>query len=264
MSRSLIAAVVCLLVREAVALGCPIPLEPTRTAFVTAVWIGDDGPFRFLVDTGATTTVIDRSLAGRLGLPVTGILAAVSTTGALRVEESIVGELRVGRISLRHSPVLIAALPRFPNHGHLDGILGMSFFADHSVLIDVRRRCVELGVAPRRGGVTLDARDVAGRVAIDIEGLSFILDSGASFPVLMSARARSLAVPGEAMDVTSAAGPQRMRSATIPVLRIGRKIFRDVAVALAPHADPREDGLLPVTAFESVYIAADRENVVIR
>jgi predicted aspartyl protease len=231
---------------------------------VTAVWIGDKGPFRFLFDTGATTTVIDRSLARSLGLQVTGTLAAVSTTGAVSVEESIVGEMRAGKIILHHSPVLIAALPRFPSHGDLDGILGMSFFADHSVLIDVRRRCVEMGVAPPRGGVRVDARNVAGRVAIDIEGLSFVLDSGASFPVLMSARARSLAVQGEPMDVTSAAGRQRTRSATIPVLRIGRKTFRDVAVALAPHTDPREDGLLPVTAFESVYIAGDRENVVIR
>ena len=64
--------------------------------------------------------------------------------------------------------------------------------------------------------------------------------------------------------VVAALARAETEAATIPVLRIGRKIFRDVAVALAPHTDPREDGLLPVTAFESVYIAGDRENVVIR
>ena len=109
-----------------------------------------------------------------------------------------------------------------------------------------------------------DAQDVVGRVAIDIDGLNFILDSGASFPVLMSEQARSLAVEEEALEITSAAGRQRMESATIPVLRIGRKIFRDVAAALAPGTDPREDALLPIAAFESVYIAADRKSVVIR
>jgi len=128
----------------------------------------------------------------------------------------------------------------------------------------VRRRCLEIDVEPQRGGATLDAQEVVGRVAIDIEGLSFILDSGASFPVLMSPRARSLAVKAEAVEITSAAGRQRMSSATIRVLRIGRKVFRDVAVALAPGIDAREDGLLPITAFESVYISADRKSVVIR
>ena len=244
-------------------LPCTIPLEPTRTAFVTTVRIGSSGPLRFLVDTGATTTVLDRSVAERIGLRPNRMIAAVSSTGPLEVQEAIVDELRAGDVSVAQAAVLIADLPRFPNHGHVDGILGMSFFANRSMLLDVRNRCLEVDVAPPRG-MTLDAHEVVGRVAIQIEGFNFILDSAASFPVLTSTRAHALAVREGSAEITSAAGQQRVATAKIPVLHIGDMIFHDVTVAVAPARDAREDGLLPITPFATVYIAADRKSVVIQ
>ena len=257
------ALALCLAVPEAGAGECPIPLEPTGTAFVTTVRIGSEGPLRFLVDTGATITVIERSVAQRIGLQPIRTIEAISTTGTLDVQEAMVDEMRAGLVSIVHTPVLITGLPRFANHGHLDGILGMSFFAGRAVHIDLRRRCAEIDVAPPRG-MKLDAHEVVGRVAVEIEGFNFILDSGASFPVLTSAGARALVLDEGAAEITSAAGGQRVMTATIPVLRIGRMIFRDVAVALASARDPREDGLFPITPFSSVYIAADRKSVVIK
>jgi hypothetical protein len=53
-------------------------------------------------------------------------------------------------------------------------------------------------------------------------------------------------------------------TATIPVFRIGGMTFRDVAVAIAPRRDAREDGLLPITPFDAVYISADRKSVVVK
>ena len=246
----------------AVALSLVVPLQPTRTGFVTNVQIGSVGPLRFLVDTGATTTVIDRSVARRIGLRPTGTIAAVSTTGALPVEEGMLEDLRAGNISSGNTPVLIMDLPRFPNHGHLDGILGMSFFAGRAVLLDIRNRSLILDAPPPRG-TTLNAHEVVGRVAIEIEGLNFILDSGASFPVLTSSRARALAVDEGETQLTSASGQQRVPTATIPALHIGKMTLRDVAVAIAPARDAREDGLFPTTPFAAVYIAADRKSVIV-
>lgn len=263
MYRPLLTFLLCLAVREACAAGCAIPLQPTRTAFVTAVWIGSHGPLRFLVDTGATTTVVERSVADQVGLRPSRVIAAITTTGTVDVQEATVEELRAGEVTVARMPVLIAALPRFASHGHLHGILGMNFFAGRALLIDLRRRCLDVDVAAPRGTI-LEAHEVAGRVAVEVEGLSFIVDSGASFPVLTSARARALAVEDGAFDLTSASGRQRARTATLSVLRIGGTTFRDLAVALASGTDPREDGLLPITLFRSVYIAADRKVVVVR
>src|SRR5713101_2973003 len=186
MYRALMALALCLAVPAAGAGECPIPLEPTGAAFVTTVRVGSEGTLRFLVDTGATMTVIERSVAQRIGLQPTRTIEAISTTGTLDVQEAVVDELRAGSISIVRTPVLITDLPRFANHGHLDGILGMSFFAGRAVHIDIRRRCAEIDVAPPRG-MSLNAHEVVGRVAVVIEGFNFILDSGASFAVLTSA-----------------------------------------------------------------------------
>jgi len=242
---------------------CPITLEPNRTSFSTTVYIGSDGPFRFLVDTGTTITIIDRSVAERIGVQPRRSITAVSTTGAVNVEEAAARDVRAGNVYVPETTVLIADLPRFTNHGHLDGILGMSFFAGHSMLLDIRHRCLQIDVA-RPDGIPLDAHEVVGRVAIESEGLNFILDSGASFPVLTSARSRALAVEDGVAELASAAGMRRTAAATIPRLRFGRIVLRNIAAAVAPRNDPREDCLLPINLFESVYIAADRKSVILR
>jgi predicted aspartyl protease len=208
-------------------------------------------------------TVIDRSVADRIGVQSRRPVVAVSTNGAMQADEGIVDELRVANVSMRQLPVLIADLPPFTNHGRLDGILGIDFFEGRSLRFDVRKRCLEIGVdAP--AGPPLDAHEIAGRVALETEGLQFVLDSGASFPVLTSARAQALAVRGGVMDLESAAGRRRTATATLPELRIGRIVLRDVAVALVPGTDAGIDGLLPITPFASVYISADRKRVVLR
>src|SRR6476469_9632438 len=112
-----------------VGLACPIPLEPTRTAFVTSVSLGATGPFRFLVDTGSTLTVVDRAVADRLGLELIRTITAVSTTGTVETAETVIAQLQAGDVSMTGVAALVVSLPRFPSHGHLDGILGMNFFA---------------------------------------------------------------------------------------------------------------------------------------
>ena len=263
MHRILVVTALCVIAGNAGASGCRIPLQPTKTSFVTVVWIGFEGPLRFLVDTGTTTTVIDRPVAERVGLHPTRTIAAVSATGTINVEESVVEELRAGDVTVSRTPVLIVDLPRFSSHGHLDGILGMSAFARRAMMLDLRRRCLDVDVESPRGMV-LEAHEIAGRVAIEVEGLKFILDSGASFPVLKSPRARGLAAVGGTAEITTAAGRQRLTTATIPRLRIGERTFRDVAAAVAPATNPREDGLFPLVAFATVYFSADRKSVVIR
>lgn len=245
------------------AAACTIPLTPTRTAFVAAVRIGASRPLRFLVDTGSSLTVIDRSVARELAIEPERRVTAVSTTGALRADETVLENVRTGDLTLARTPALVADLPTFASHGHLDGILGMSMFNGRSVLLDLRRRCVELDGAPPRG-VPVRAHEVAGRVAIDAEGLSFVLDSGASFPVLKSPAARAFAAPAGVAEITSAAGKRNASTATIPILHVGGVVFRDVAAALALVPDDREDGLLPITFFRAIYIAANRDLVIIQ
>ena len=238
---------------------CMIPLEPTRTGFVANVRVDGRGPFRFLIDTGTTVTVVSPSV----GVEPNAAAEAMGTTGLIAVREGIARVFRAGGVEVHSLRVLVADLPRFPSHGRIDGILGMNFMEGESVLLDVRRRCLSVGSGRIEGGTLMEAEEVAGRVAVRADGLRLVLDSAASYPVLMSRRARSLATVTGTFEMTSAAGRARTESGTVGLLRIGDIVLRDLDVALIDGADPREDGLLPLTMFTTVFIAADRRTVTI-
>jgi predicted aspartyl protease len=256
----LVAAVaICLIGPDLAAAVCPIPLEPTRTSFVTKVWIDGRGPFRFLVDTGTSVTVV--SSAVDAGLSGGQTLQALSTTGPVTVRETTAESLRAGTVEVARLRVLISDLPTFASHGRIDGILGMNFLEGSSFLLDVKRRCLTPHAEDVRGGSVVGAERIAGRIAVVTDGLRFVLDSAASFPVLTSERAQALAMARGTFDLTSAAGKVTARSAHVRALQVGRLTLRDLDVALLPDPSTTEDGLLPVTIFSTVYVSADRTSV---
>ena len=201
-------------------------------------------------------TVIDAKLARKLGLETGPAVDAISTSGPMTVAQST-ADIRAGSIAIDDLPVLIADLPRFPTHGRIDGLLGMNFLAGRSFLVDLQRRCLDVD-ADSIPGTEMPATVVADRIAVQLHGVSFILDSGASFPVLMSERARGLAVRDGDLEMTTAGGRTRTTTATARVFGNRRAIFAP------PTGHPREDGLLPLALFRAVWVSADRARVVLR
>ncbi|HEY3055019.1 MAG TPA: aspartyl protease family protein [Thermoanaerobaculia bacterium] len=252
------------LLRQTPAQGCSIPLERTRTSSVTTVQIGTAGPFRFLFDTGTSVTVITPEVARRLGITASETMQAMTATGAVDVQRAVLDDLLIGTVAIRRLEVLIAPLPHFQSHGRLDGILGMDFLAGRSFLLDVAHRCVDVDAPVPARGSLIQSSDVVGRVALHVGELNFVLDSAASFTVLMSQRAASLASVDDTVEVTSAAGRRRVVSGVIPRLRLGDLTLLDVPSAIvSKNTGGREDALLPVMFFSSVYVAADRRSVIL-
>jgi predicted aspartyl protease len=252
------------LIRQTPAQGCSIPLERTRTSFVTSVQIGKAGPFRFLFDTGTSFTVITPDVAQKLGIAASETMQAVTASGTVNVQRAVVDDLVTGSVVIPRLTVLIAPLPHFNSHGHLDGILGMDFLTGRSFLLDVVHRCVELDAPVPDRGSRIQSSEVVGRVALHVGELNFVLDSAASFTVLMSQRAASLASIDDTIELTSAAGRRNVASGVISQLHLGDITLRDVPAAIvSKNAGTREDALLPVMYFSSVYVAADRHSVIL-
>src|SRR2546427_10857015 len=90
---------------------CTIPLEPTRTSFVTTVRVGASRPLRFLVDTGTSVTVIDRSVAQEFRIQPEKNVTAVSTTGSLETKAAILSDVRTGNLTVARTPALVTELP---------------------------------------------------------------------------------------------------------------------------------------------------------
>ncbi|HEX7374340.1 MAG TPA: retroviral-like aspartic protease family protein [Steroidobacteraceae bacterium] len=102
------------------------------------VMINGQGPFRFVVDTGASRSAISPALAARLGLtPSTDdALTVQGVTGAEQVPSVLVYRLQAGEIVLEHRRLPVIAPHVFAN---ADGILGVEGFDGMRITVDFVR-----------------------------------------------------------------------------------------------------------------------------
>ena len=96
------------------------------------VMINGQGPFQFMIDTGADRTVISRELAKRLNLAPGPMVTMHQSVGVDQVATVVIDTLAVGTHQVSHieAPALIAA-----NIG-ADGMLGVDSLHDLHVVMD--------------------------------------------------------------------------------------------------------------------------------
>lgn len=131
----------------------PPPIDPTAlqtlsnlvTRMAVPVQIGGQGPFHFVIDTGATRTTLSRELAERLNLPPG---PEVVVHGVVSAERA--GTVVVPRLDFASSrmPNLIA--PVFPRARlGVDGLLGVDVLGDYRLVFDMAAERVSLLRSPR-------------------------------------------------------------------------------------------------------------------
>jgi predicted aspartyl protease len=114
-----------------------IKLQQERNERVTVpVTIKGQGPFRFMVDTGAQATVVSSDLADRLGLTDRDSAVLVGIASRVPVETTGIPEFSLGgrEFYIRTAPIVEGA-----NIGGADGILGLDSLQDQRVLIDFHK-----------------------------------------------------------------------------------------------------------------------------
>jgi len=266
----LLSAVATIVLQSPAAGSCPIPLEREGTAWVVSVSINGEGPYRFLLDTGTSTTVVGAGLAARLHLELGQKSEARAADQVVEVREAVAGEVRLGTMILRQVPVVVLPLPRFDGQNRIDGVIGLDLFVQAPYLIDLRHRCLDpaADLSSLRGGTPLEAEVGGGRIVLQAHGadsrdLRFTLDSGASMLVLMSSRARALVAASGVIELTTASGRQRAPAGIVEVLAFGTLRLRDLPAVLLPASTARhEDGLFPIALFSTVFVDP-RSNLVL-
>jgi predicted aspartyl protease len=136
---------------------------PADAALVVPVHVNGEGPFDFILDTGATITCVADSTAVRLGLqerPMSGgVGVGVGGTGRLRL--ATVDSVRLGEARAYDLPVCLVDLSQTRVLGtEVHGLLGLNFLKPYRVTLDFERRVVRLqgndagetGDAAREGG----------------------------------------------------------------------------------------------------------------
>jgi len=176
------------------ALADPEPLfaAPTRLdrigRVMTHVKVNGKGPFRFVIDTGASRSTLAPHLARALDLHKTSgrnvILNGV--TGAAEVPTVAVDSIEIGalRFEKQELPVIFTSIM-----GNADGILGVAGFNDQRIDVDFKRDRVSVlesnGRRPHYSMVTTRAtRNINGLMIVDVRvgrriRVKAVIDTGA-------------------------------------------------------------------------------------
>jgi len=160
------------------ALADPEPLfaAPTRLdrigRVMTHVKVNGKGPFRFVIDTGASRSTLAPHLARALNLKhsVGRNIMLNGVTGAAEVPTVAVDSIEVGalRFEKQDLPVIFTSIM-----GNADGILGVAGFNDQRIDVDFKRDRVSVlesnGKRPHYSMVTARAtRNVNGLMIVDV------------------------------------------------------------------------------------------------
>jgi hypothetical protein len=107
--------------------------DGSTLAFVV-VTIGEEGPYMFALDTGASNSVIDTAVAEELGLEVVsaaqGVTGVTGSTEAVRVQ---VTDWRAGDVDLGARPIIALDLSHPGSHG-LQGLLGSDVLSEFGAI----------------------------------------------------------------------------------------------------------------------------------
>lgn len=240
-----------------------------ETIIVVSLEADNDGPFDFVLDTGADTTIVDARLASRLSLASLSRVQQTTIAGSQTLTVSRLANLAAGAARVENLPVLVQDLAELKKmDSHIEGIAGQDFLSHFNYLIDYGKHSVRIEQGDEiRGSLKGDpvSIEVSGhRMIIASEAqsigranLHFLLDSGANSVVLLPGASREINLPVQESrgDVTSS-GHVELKVGRIHMLKVGSQQFHDLVVAL-PATEPAArigDGLLPTALFKSLYV----------
>jgi Aspartyl protease len=154
----------------------PLFAAPTRLdrigRVMTNVMVNGKGPFRFVIDTGASRSTLAPHLARALGLKtsVGRNVMLNGVTGAAEVPTVAVDSLEIGALKFTNQnlPVIFTSIM-----GNADGILGVAGFEDQRIDVDFKRDRVSVlasnGRRPHFSMVTTRAeRNDNGLMIVDV------------------------------------------------------------------------------------------------
>lgn len=259
---------------------------PTGVSFVldgkggviVPVTVGALRDLHFLLDTGATRSVVSETVAQQLSLRAAARTEVVTTTGASMAVVAALPPTCLATQCMDNALAIVTPKDELEfGAGKLDGILGGDILSLGDFTIDYKRRRFEWG-----GGT--DERRREDRLPISVEdgraivtapqaaGLSLrlVADSGADAFILFDSQVvRTLSTSSglNRFALQTLAGTSRAEPVLIPVLRVGGVTWRDEIAMVVPRPAgyPQTiDGVMPLHRFASVSFRRSESAVVIR
>jgi hypothetical protein len=235
-------------------------------AFVS-VRINGNGPFRMLIDTGASSCSLTTEAASRADLKYDHRVSLSVLGGDRTVPAASNGLIRLGVVEESGVEILAMDLEgvRQIDKGS-DGVLGESFLNRRPYLMDYSQRKLWLGseavARSKLLPIELHGSQILGRMVVPVvlkagtKPWRLAIDSGASSLLIQCSRACPAISGSRLRRVITNTGERTVRQGTLSYLELGRAaVAGGVAVLVEePPKAGREDGLLPARWFSAVYV----------
>jgi predicted aspartyl protease len=249
----------------AMPLGSEVRRIPARLAahrlLVVPVTVNGTGPYPFLLDTGATSSVVDERLARDLGLAPAGRGLQETATAGGSVD-LVLAALALGRVERRGEVIRASLAAVRAVDPAVRGIVGQDLLRLGNWWLDYRGGSLledpdgllALGDLGERLSVHwLGERPAIDTLLPDRRSLRLVLDSAASSAVMFGG-SHPVSAGHDDAEMTTLDDRVTVRLGAVGPLRAGRAdVPRFSAALLGDSEGRREDGLLPTALFEGVY-----------
>ncbi|WP_160611684.1 aspartyl protease family protein [Tsuneonella aeria] len=224
--------------------GEEIAARRLETRMTVAVLVDGTGPYRFVVDSGADSSVLGGRIAGRLALAPAGHVTINGVTERRVVETVRVGSLQMGQVVT--SDLAVPVLQE--QDLGADGVIGLDALAEQRLVVDFAGRTITVEDTRRptrrvEGEIVVTARRRRGQLILTSvrasgTNLEAIIDTGSEITIgntaLRERLFRRYRKELESVRVTGVTGTTMdLPVMRVPELRIGSITMRDVPVAFA-------------------------------
>lgn len=235
--------------------GEALEAEQKRNRLFIDVRINEQGPYRFLVDSGADRSVVGSALADQLQLPAGDVVRIQGMAGTAVVRTVIIDQLSLGKTDI--GPIRAPALAE--RDLGAQGLIGIDALADQRLLLDFEKKTITAQdgrrtVASEPGEIVVTARLRKGQLIITEasvadQRISAVIDTGSEVTLGNMALRRRLFGKGPRRDaiqliLTSVTGQTLAAEAMVlPRVRVGGIYLDNVMVAFADAPPFRLFGL---------------------
>ncbi len=227
--------------------GDEIDARKARSRMTVEVQINETGPHRFVVDSGADTSVIGTRLAGRLGLPDADRVMLHAMTESTVVDRVEVDTLQLGPSMF--SALDLPVLDEYDIGG--DGMIGLDALVEKRLMMDFEKRVITVddsfdrdrSASLGRGEIIVTGRLQRGQLILtevkaENQRIDAVVDTGTEITIGNS-KMRELLFKRKPKDTTEAeifgvtGAKAIVEIAVIKRLRLGPVLLRNVPIAFA-------------------------------
>jgi predicted aspartyl protease len=251
---------------------------------VIPVTVNGSGPYDFILDTGASTTLISSEFAQTLRLRPVDRVELVTLAGLQAVPRAFLKGVSVGATAVTDLEAVFDDLSEARAISpQIRGMLGLNFLSRFNLIINYRDRQIEFEdedeLEQRLNGerLPIEWRDdrmliLARPLMAGRKSRRFVLDSGIGSLLLFAEDWRNLKLDWEPcppawVEARSELGGRGAWRRQLRSYRVGDVDFSDLPVVVMESNSAQtgriEDGLLPTGLFQQVYINQRKRFVIL-